>query len=74
MEYMQMVYGKWALTKNDMARIIVQALYRLATLPATDDRRVKVRARLRKAELTYHHKMALNTINDGISNGSWPIA
>ena len=63
-----------ALTKNDMARVIVQALYFLPTLPAADDKRVKVRARLRKSEIADYHRRALDIINDGMSNRSWPTA
>ena len=63
-----------ALTKNNMARVVVQALYYLPTLPASDDNRVKVRARLRKSELADFHKRALDIINDGMSNRTWPTA
>ena len=63
-----------AMTKNDMARVVVQALYFLPTLPAADDKRVTARARLHKGELADYHKRALDIINDGMSNLSWPTA
>lgn len=61
-----------AITKNDMARVIVQALYQLPQLPSADDKRVKARARLRKSELAGYHKLGLKVIQDGLSTGTWP--
>lgn len=48
------------LTKNQMARVVVQALYNLPELPSETDRRVVVRAQRGSVEsLTKHHAMAM---------------
>lgn len=55
------------LTKNDMARVIVQALYNMPALPAADDRRVMKRAaKGTVASLTYQHKLAMNAIQSAL--------
>jgi uncharacterized protein (DUF4415 family) len=46
------------LTKNDMARVIVQALYNLDKLPARDNVHVKRRERMKKDELRGHYAKA----------------
>lgn len=50
------------LTKNDMARVIVAALYNMKALPAPDHHQVKRWERKRKVELADHHKRALAAI------------
>lgn len=62
------------LTKNDMARVIVQALYALPALPPADDLRVVKRAeRGSVVSLTRQHGLAVNALlstlrNDGARN------
>lgn len=63
------------LTKLDMARVVVQALYRLPTLPTVDNIHVERMVRRKKATLlAEHHRAALKIINDGLSAGTWPTA
>ena len=51
------------LTKNDMARVIVAALYNMKALPAKDHHEVKRwETRKTKAELADHHKRAIEAI------------
>jgi len=52
-----------ALTKSDMARVIVCALYNLPKLPEAADRRVARLARRKKSLLEQHHKLALTVID-----------
>ena len=61
-----------AITKNDMARVIVQALWNLPTLPAADDKRVTRRMRWRKDNLETFYKLGLKIIRDGLAKGTWP--
>lgn len=50
-------------TKNDMARVIVQALYAMPHLPAADHPEVVRRAtRGNIHRLTYQHKMAVDAL------------
>jgi hypothetical protein len=52
------------LTKNDMARVIVQALYNMPVVPAVDHPEVVNRARRgTMASLTKHHEMACKALN-----------
>ena len=51
-----------AVTKLDMARVIVLALYNLKALPAGDDVRVVQQMKHRKDTLARKHKMALAAI------------
>ncbi len=64
----------FTLTKNDMARVIVQALYSMPSLPAANHLKVKRMERNRKDHLQYQHKLALKVIQDGIASGTWPTA
>lgn len=51
------------LTKTDMARVIVQALYKLPALPAEDNIRVTRLVRRKKREdLERNHKLALTIL------------
>jgi len=51
-------------TKNDMARVIVQALYNLPALPAVDHPEVVKRAaKGTVASLERHHKMACDALS-----------
>lgn len=50
------------LTKNDMARVIVAALYNMNALPAADHHEVVRWSRKRADELRDHHKRALAAI------------
>lgn len=51
------------LTKTDMARVIVQALYNLPELPAVDNHRVTRMVQRGKVEqLTYQHKLAVKVL------------
>lgn len=54
------------LTKNDMARVVVQALYNMKSLPAADDRRVVKMERSSKKWLTERHALALICIQQEI--------
>lgn len=57
------------LTKNDMARVIVAALYNLPALPAADDIRVVHRAqRGTVARLTRQHKLAVAAIQSTLKH------
>lgn len=50
------------LTKNDMARVVVQALFGLTKLPASDNCHVKHFARRKTDDLRDLHKKALAAI------------
>jgi hypothetical protein len=50
------------LTKNDMARVIVAALYNMKSLPPADHHEVVRWSRIRAVELRDHHKRALAAI------------
>ena len=50
------------LTKNDMARVIVQALFNIATLPAKDNIHVKRYSRGSKKHLENLHKKAVQIV------------
>jgi hypothetical protein len=50
------------LTKNDMARVIVAALYNMRALPPTDHHEVIRWERKKADELRDHHKRALAAI------------
>jgi hypothetical protein len=50
-------------TKNDLARVIIQALYNLKELPPADDKRVIKTVRYHTVkELEYRHRLALRVI------------
>jgi len=51
------------ITKTDMARVIVQALYAMSELPATDDRRVKRLAGRPLSTLEPQHKLAVTILS-----------
>ena len=51
-------------TKIDMARDIVQALYRMQFSPARDDRRVLRMAKRSVKTLTPQHKLAMKILSD----------
>jgi len=58
------------LTKNDMARVIVQALYGLRELPNDDDERVRrMIRRVNREEMVRQHKQALIVIEQWIEQG-----
>jgi hypothetical protein len=59
---------KLALTKNDMSRVIVQALFNLNTLPAADHPRVKSLAKNKKAHLESQYKLAHKVLTDSVRN------
>lgn len=66
---------RFVLTKNDMARVIVQALYAMPELPAADHPRVARMGRHNgKAALQRQHKLAVKIIQDGLERGTWPTA
>jgi len=63
------------LTKTDMARVVVQALFRLPTLPTETNCDVLALVREHKVqELRRLHQKALDIINGGIAAGTWPKA
>jgi hypothetical protein len=53
-----------ALTKNDMARVIVQALFNMPALPATDHFRVVRIAKGKKADLEPQYKLAHKVLTE----------
>lgn len=57
---------KYMLTKLDMARIIVQALYNSKKLPAVDNINVKRMAKRSKIELNDSYKLAHKILTDSI--------
>ena len=61
------------LTKNDMARVIVQALWYLPTLPDSLNPNVIRLGRQRKMELNPFYKLSLKIIQDGLAKGAWPM-
>jgi hypothetical protein len=62
------------LTKNDMARVIVQALLNLPTLPDANHRRVTKMARASVAVLKDRHRLAVKILNDKVAQAAWPNA
>ena len=46
------------LTKNDMARVLIQSLFHLKDLPASDDPRVVRKAKMIKPQLEPFYRMA----------------
>ena len=50
---------QFMITKNDMARVVVQALYNLSYLPDANNVNVKRVARQSKEVLAERHKLAL---------------
>ncbi len=59
------------LTKNDMARVIVQALYNRPSLPPVDNAEVVKRAkRGTVVSLTHQHKMAIAAINSSVGGNA----
>lgn len=62
------------LTKNDMARVIVCALYNMPALPPADDHRVLKRAaKGTVVSLTRQHKLAIAAI-ESVQRQRHPIA
>jgi hypothetical protein len=62
---------KMALTKNDMARVIVQALYGLPKLPAADNIHVKRRERkLTIAQLQRPYEQAVKILTASVAASS----
>ena len=59
-----------ALTKNDMARVIVQALYNMPKLPPSDHPKVTRRAKLEKTILRDQHQAAIAAINATIRDSN----
>ena len=58
------------LTKSDMARVIVQALYGLRALPNEDDARVRrMIRRVNREDMARQHKQALMVIEQWIEQG-----
>jgi hypothetical protein len=51
------------LTKLDMAKIIVQALYNLPELPSEDDKEVKRLSRQSTEHLKESHRLAINILS-----------
>ena len=52
------------LTKTDMARVVIQALYGLNALPPIDDRRVLRQARRDKFSLTESFNIAMRILEE----------
>lgn len=52
------------MTKNAMARVIVQALYRLDTLPPADHHEVVREAKATVPVVTYRHKLAVQILEE----------
>ncbi len=50
------------LTENDMARVIIQALYNLPALPPADNVNVVRKARQKREVLVMEHKLAMKAI------------
>ena len=63
-----MTRHRFQLTRNDMARVIVQALYNLDKLPAADDKNVKKYTRWKWEHLKPEFQKAKNIINGRIFN------
>lgn len=61
-------------TKLDMARVIVQALYRLPALPAKGNVHVVRTVRHSRVSLERQHGLAIKIILDGVEAGTWPKA
>ncbi len=56
------------LTKNDMARVIIQALYNIDKLPDSNNINVIRMAKNKKDLLQDHYTKAINTLNNKIKN------
>lgn len=57
------------LTKNDMARVVVQALYNLPSLPASDDSRVaNIAKRTKLDRLTCQHATAMRVLTAKVAS------
>ena len=56
------------LTKNDMARVIIQALYNTDDLPGPDNVNVKRLTYQSKTFLKEQHKIAMNILNQKVKN------
>ena len=54
------------LTKNDLSRVIIYALFDLPELPAADHPQVIRRSRLKKTELEYQHRLAMDALEGRI--------
>jgi hypothetical protein len=54
------------LTKNDMARVIVQALYNLKSLPPADHFSVLRTAKRKKETLVDHYNLAHKILSDSL--------
>lgn len=61
--------AKMHLTKNDMARVVVQALYNLPSLPAADDRRVhRIETKTLLPKLAEQHQRAVDILLDKVAS------
>ena len=58
------VKARMTVTKNDLARVIVQALHGLPKLPEADSKAVVKMARCRKDHLERQHKLAVKVLGD----------
>jgi len=57
------------LTKNDMARVVVQALYNLPSLPSSDDARVvNIENRTKLDRLTGQHATAMRILSAKVAS------
>lgn len=57
------------ITKNDMARVIVQALYLMPELPSTTHIEVKRLEKWKKEDLAPKHALAVKTIQNKLKEG-----
>lgn len=56
-------------TKNDKARVIIQALHNLDNLPSSDHKEVKREARANMAALNDRYKLAVKVLQQRIDAG-----
>lgn len=57
---------KFMTTKNDMARVIVQALWNMPTLPNSDNEKVLKMAKRRKSDLITEHDKSVKILLESI--------
>ena len=57
------------ITKNDKARVIVQAVYNLVSLPAIDDKRVVKTAKFSKIALNSQYEIAHRILTNKVKEG-----
>lgn len=58
------------LTKTDLSRVIVQALYGMKDLPAADHFKVTRMAKTKKDHLERQHKLAVKVLQDRLARQS----